>query len=80
MLVLSRKKDESIVIEIEQGINIKILEVKGDNVKIGIDAPPHIRVFREEVIKKIAQENLAANKPRGASQPDDAMLNTILKQ
>jgi carbon storage regulator len=47
MLVLSRKKDESIVID--QRITITILEVRGDKIRLGIDAPKEIPILREEL-------------------------------
>ena len=58
MLVLTRKIDESIII----GDNIKIIvvDIRGDQVKIGIDAPREISVHREEIYKEIQAENLRA--------------------
>jgi carbon storage regulator len=50
MLVLSRKPDESIVID--KRITITILEVHGDNIRIGIEAPKEIPVLREELLVK----------------------------
>lgn len=47
MLVLSRKMGERIVIE--PGIEIAVVEIRGGRVRIGIDAPEHIRVLRSEV-------------------------------
>jgi carbon storage regulator len=47
MLVLSRKKTEEIVIGDE--ISIMVVEIRGDKVRIGIDAPKHIKVHRKEV-------------------------------
>jgi carbon storage regulator len=47
MLVLSRKKDESIIIA--GGIKITIVEIRGDRIRIGIDAPKNVSVHREEV-------------------------------
>lgn len=55
MLVLSRKKDESIVID--GGIKITIVEVRGDRVRIGIEAPRDIAVHRQEVYELIASKN-----------------------
>ncbi len=58
MLVLTRKIDQSIVI----GDNIKIIivDVRGDQVKLGIEAPKDVSVHREEVYEDIQQENRRA--------------------
>ena len=58
MLVLTRKPGESIVIG--QNIVITVIEIKGGQVRIGIDAPRDIQVHREEVFEQVRQENLAA--------------------
>jgi carbon storage regulator len=50
MLVLSRRTDESIIID--QRITITILEVRGDKIRLGIDAPKDIPVLREELSAK----------------------------
>lgn len=55
MLALSRKKNEAIVIN--NNIEITILEVKGDQVKIGISAPKEIPVYRKEVYVQIQEAN-----------------------
>jgi carbon storage regulator len=56
--VLTRKRDESIIIG--DDIKITIVDVRGDQVKIGIDAPRQIPVHREEVYKEIQEENKRA--------------------
>lgn len=66
MLILSRKVDEQI--KIGNDITITIIEVRGDQVKIGIAAPKSVRVFREEVYKEIQKENLAAASPLDLTQ------------
>lgn len=50
MLVLSRKKEESIIIN--DNIVIKIVDVRGDKVRIGIEAPKNVTIDREEVYEK----------------------------
>lgn len=55
MLVLSRYTDE--VIRIGDDISIRIVEVRGDKVRIGIDAPKNIPVHREEIYQRIQGEN-----------------------
>lgn len=55
MLALSRKKGEAIVIN--NNIEVTILEIKGDQVKIGIAAPRDIPVYRKEVYLQIQEAN-----------------------
>jgi len=58
MLALSRKKNEAIVIN--NNIEITILEIKGEQVKIGISAPKEVPVYRKEVYIQIQEENKAS--------------------
>ena len=58
MLALSRKANESIMIG--NDIEITILEVKGEQVKIGINAPKSVPVYREEVYEQIKEANKEA--------------------
>lgn len=58
MLALSRKKDEAIVVN--NDIEIKILEVKGDQVKLGISAPKSVPIYRKEVYVQIQEANKEA--------------------
>ena len=58
MLALSRKKNEALVIN--NDIEITVLEVKGDQVKIGINAPKEVPVYRKEVYEQIQKENAEA--------------------
>lgn len=55
MLALSRKKGEAIVIN--NNIEVTVLEVKGDQVKIGVSAPREVPVYRKEVYVQIQQAN-----------------------
>lgn len=55
MLVLSRQRDQSIMIGDE--IEITIVDVRGDKVRIGINAPKHISVHRKEIYEAIRREN-----------------------
>lgn len=58
MLALTRKKNEAIIIN--NNIEITLLDVKGDQVKIGISAPKEVPIYRKEVYIQIQQENQAA--------------------
>lgn len=55
MLVLTRKTNESI--HIGQDIEVVIIEVKDDHVKIGIKAPKDVPIYRQEIYKSILEEN-----------------------
>ena len=58
MLALTRKKGESIIVY--NDIEISILELRGDQVKIGITAPKEVPIYRKEVYIQIQKENQAA--------------------
>ncbi|SVB80123.1 uncharacterized protein METZ01_LOCUS232977 [marine metagenome] len=64
MLVLTRKVGESI--KINDDVKVTVIEVKGKNIRLGIEAPKTTKVYREEVFLKIKQENkIAATTPAG---------------
>lgn len=67
MLVLTRKVGEAIVIG--DDVTVTVLEVRGDVVRLGIDAPRSVRVHREEVLAQISQANHAS----AAVDPADAV-------
>ena len=58
MLALSRKKNEALIIN--NNIEITVLEIKGDQVKIGISAPKEVPVYRKEVYLQIQEANKSA--------------------
>ncbi len=58
MLILTRKLGENI--RIGEKIKITVLDVKGGQVKLGIEAPPHVAVHREEIYERIREENRRA--------------------
>lgn len=62
MLVLSRKKDESIVIA--DDITIVVVEIRGDKVRLGVEAPKEVPVHRREVFDAIRRNEAAANEGR----------------
>ena len=55
MLVLSRRRDESIMIG--EDITVTIVDIRGDKVRLGIDAPKNISVHRDEVFQAIQNEH-----------------------
>lgn len=59
VLVLSRKKGESIMIGDE--IELIVVEIKGDQVRLGVKAPKHVDVYRNEVFKAISESNKEAS-------------------
>ena len=58
MLILSRKVDEKI--KIGTDITLTIIEIHGDQVKIGVEAPKNVKVFRQEVYDSIQEQNREA--------------------
>ena len=69
MLALSRKKNEALVIN--NNIEITILEIKGEQVKIGISAPKEVPVYRKEVYVQIQE----ANKEAMSTESLDSLKN-----
>jgi len=59
MLVLSRKKDQFIVVG--NDIRICVVEIRGDKVRIGVDAPKDVKIDREEIWLQIKQEQKGGN-------------------
>lgn len=70
MLVLSRKKGESIIIQDQ--IELTVLSVDGDTIKIGISAPKHVDIFRKEVYLSIQEAN------RESAAPLQSDLNALI--
>ena len=58
MLVLTRKPGETLMLG--EDIQVKIVSIDGDQVKIGIEAPRSLKIYRREVYEAIQQENVAA--------------------
>ena len=73
MLVLTRKSNQSIMIG--DDIEVSVLAIMGEKVRIGIQAPRDVPVFRKEVYLEIQQENLAAGE--GAQDEVDAALRKL---
>ena len=71
MLALSRKKNEAIIIN--NNIEVTILEVKGEQVKIGISAPREVSVYRKEVYLQIQDANKEATDSTGMEALKDLL-------
>ena len=71
MLALSRKKGEAIVVN--NNVEITILEVKGDQVKIGITAPKEVPIYRKEVYVQIQKANEEAASAEGLAALADLL-------
>ncbi|MEO0495273.1 MAG: carbon storage regulator CsrA [Actinomycetota bacterium] len=65
MLVLSRQRDETIMIGDE--VEITVVDIRGDKVRIGINAPRSVRVHRKEVYEAIQRENAEASQANVAN-------------
>jgi carbon storage regulator len=72
VLVLSRRAGESVVIA--DDVVVTVLEVRGDVIRLGIDAPRHVRVHREEVYREVQRANQAA----AAASAEDVDLGALL--
>ena len=71
MLVLTRRVGESIVIA--NNITVTVLEVRGEVVRVGIDAPREITVHRQEVYDEVSAAN------RAAASPDESSIAALTK-
>lgn len=58
MLVLTRKPGESL--HIGDDIKVTLMEIKGNQIRVGVDAPPSVKIYREEIFKQILEENQQA--------------------
>ncbi|WP_406696539.1 carbon storage regulator CsrA [Singulisphaera sp. Ch08] len=68
MLVLSRKKNESIIIN--DNITITVIEIRGDKVRLGIDAPKDVTVHRREVYEAIQNQSKVGEPDPSSVSPD----------
>ncbi len=69
MLVLTRKKEQSLILN--DNIEVIVLEVQGDQVRLGIKAPRSISVYRKEVYEEISKANKEANDNTSANSNAD---------
>ena len=63
MLILTRRVGEKLVIG--ENVTVTVLGVKGNQIRIGIDAPPEVQVHREEIFQRILAEREAQDKSHG---------------
>jgi len=70
MLVLSRKKNESIVIN--NDITIVVVEIRGDKVRLGVEAPKEVPVHRREVYEAIKRSDAENADKKAAGEPESA--------
>ena len=73
MLVLTRKQGEKILIG--DDIVITVLDVRGDSVRLGVDAPRGISIQRAEILKAVTESNLEAN--IAAAQSDETAADQL---
>lgn len=66
MLALTRRKGEALVVN--NNIEITVLEIRGDQIKIGISAPKDVPIYRKEVYLQIQEENKAALESKGTEK------------
>jgi len=74
MLILTRRLGEGI--QIGEGITVKVVDVKGKHVKIGITAPNEVPIYREEIYEKIQAENRLSS---SLSMDEFGLLKEALK-
>lgn len=75
MLILARRTNESIVIG--DDIEVSVVDIKGDQVKLGIKAPRQVKVYRREVFEAIQEEN---RKAAETATPELPSLDDYLKE
>ncbi len=75
MLVLARKKDEGI--QIGDNIVVRIMDISGGQVRIGIQAPKSVRIIREEIVQAVREENIQS---LATEKPDIAAINQLFKR
>lgn len=73
MLLIARRQSESVIIN--GAIEVKVIEIKGNRVKLGFEYPAGNTVYREEIFRKIQEENRSA-----MQQVDKDKLDSVLKK
>lgn len=77
MLVLTRKVGESVLIGGE--IEVTLLEIKGDSVRIGVNAPRETRIQRAEIVQAVGDENASAAADAG-EDAEQALLEAVARR
>ena len=62
MLVLTRKTGQQLMLG--EDIVVTVLEITGDRIRVGIEAPRHVQIFRPEAVEQLSKENLLASSAR----------------
>jgi carbon storage regulator len=75
MLILTRKLGEAL--KLGQEITLRIIEIKGKNVRVGIEAPAELPIYREEVYEKLQVENRLSS---GSSMDEFSKLKETLRK
>ena len=75
MLILTRKSGEGLFIGDE--IRVTVLEIRGKQIRLGIEAPQHVVVLREEIYRRVQEQNLQA---AGVKETDLKEIATIWRQ
>lgn len=71
MLILTRKAEQGIVID--GHTTVRVLSIDGERVKIGIEAPDHITVLRQELVAEVADQNREASQQRPSADAIDRL-------
>ena len=66
MLILSRRVDQAVLLG--DDVRVVVLSCDGETVKLGIEAPPHVSILREEIVQEVADENRRARAPEAARE------------
>jgi len=72
LLILTRKSGEGLFIG--DGIRITVLEVRGKQIRLGIEAPPNVVILREEIYRRIQEQNLQAASVQGVDLKEIAQI------
>jgi carbon storage regulator len=75
MLILTRRTNEKLIID--ENVTVTILSIKGNQVRIGIDAPRDVTIHREEIYKRIQKEKKTLNGSENAEFPATSNLTQI---